>query len=102
MIKLKDLLKESKYAWDRKFGDPLPTFKDVAETHQNKPSVNEAAPKMGGRPGEKELKSISRQLERLKHIDISGRHISKLKSAIDSTKKSVAKIEKIIRMSSTL
>jgi len=38
MIKLKKLLKESKYAWDRKFGDPLPTFKDIAETHQNKPN----------------------------------------------------------------
>ena len=37
MIKLKKILKESKYAWDRKFGAPLPTFKDVAETHQNKP-----------------------------------------------------------------
>ena len=37
MIKLKKILKESKYAWDRKFGDPLPTFKDVMETHQNKP-----------------------------------------------------------------
>ena len=36
MIKLKKILKESKYAWDRKFGDPLPTFKDIAETHQNK------------------------------------------------------------------
>ena len=31
------LLKEDKYAFDRKFGDPLPTFKDVMETHQNKP-----------------------------------------------------------------
>ena len=37
MIKLKKLLKEDKYAFDRKFGDPLPTFKDVMETHQNKP-----------------------------------------------------------------
>ncbi len=36
MIKLKKILKESKYAWDRQFGDPLPTFKDIAETHQNK------------------------------------------------------------------
>ena len=35
MIKLKKILKESKYAWDREFGDPLPTFKDIAETHQN-------------------------------------------------------------------
>ena len=38
MIKLKKLLKESKYAWDRKFGDPLPTFKDVMEKHQTNES----------------------------------------------------------------
>ena len=45
MIKLKKILKESKYAWDRKFGDPLPTFKDIAETHQNKPkeTIKEAS-----------------------------------------------------------
>ena len=45
MIKLKNILKESKYAWDRKFGDPLPTFKDIAETHQNKPkeTIKEAS-----------------------------------------------------------
>ena len=36
MIKLKKLLKESKYAFDRKFGEPLPTFKDVMETHKVK------------------------------------------------------------------
>ena len=36
MIKLKKLLKEDKYAFDRKFGDPLPTFKDLMEIHQNK------------------------------------------------------------------
>jgi hypothetical protein len=49
MIKLKKLLKESKYAWDRKFGDPLPTFKDIAETHQNKPKEiikEESLPKL--------------------------------------------------------
>ena len=45
VIKLKKILKESKYAWDRKFGDPLPTFKDIAETHQNKPkeTIKEAS-----------------------------------------------------------
>ena len=32
MIKLKKLIKES--TWDRKFGEPLPTLKDVAEKHQ--------------------------------------------------------------------
>jgi len=33
MIKLKKILKES--AWDRKFGEPLPTLEDVVEKHQN-------------------------------------------------------------------
>ena len=27
MIKLKKLLQEKKYAWDRKFGEPLPTLR---------------------------------------------------------------------------
>ena len=31
MIKLKKLIKES--AWDRKFGEPLPTLSDVMEKH---------------------------------------------------------------------
>ena len=56
MIKLKKILKESKYAWDRKFGDPLPTFKDIAETHQNKPKeiINE-----GSLPKFEALKDVS-------------------------------------------
>ena len=33
MIKLKELLKESKYAWDRKFGEKLPTLADVQRKH---------------------------------------------------------------------
>ena len=33
MIKLKKLIKES--TWDRKFGEPLPTLKDVVEKHNN-------------------------------------------------------------------
>ena len=47
MIKLKKLIKES--AWDRKFGESLPTFSGVMEKHQNKnrnispeESINEA------------------------------------------------------------
>ena len=32
MIKLKKLVKES--TWDRKFGEPLPTLKDVINKHQ--------------------------------------------------------------------
>ena len=41
MIKLKKLIKEA--AWDREFGEPLPTLKDVAEKHQTeeKESINE-------------------------------------------------------------
>ena len=31
MIKLRELIKES--AWDRKFGEPLPTLEDVMEKH---------------------------------------------------------------------
>jgi DNA-binding transcriptional regulator YhcF (GntR family) len=32
MLKLKNLLSEN--AWDRKFGEPLPTLKDVAKKHK--------------------------------------------------------------------
>ena len=34
MIKLKKLLKEGKYAWDRKFGEPLPTLEDTTRKHE--------------------------------------------------------------------
>ena len=34
MIKLKKLMKES--AWDRKFGEPLPTLEDVVKNHNVK------------------------------------------------------------------
>ena len=40
MKKLKDLLKESK-AWERSFGEKLPTLDSVQKKHQNK--VNEAS-----------------------------------------------------------
>ena len=39
MIKLKKLIKES--AWDRKFGEPLPTLKSEMEKHQSKKVVTE-------------------------------------------------------------
>ena len=41
MIKLKKLIKD--HAWDRKFGEPLPTLEDVVEKHQiiEKPELNE-------------------------------------------------------------
>ena len=33
MIKLRDIIKESKLSFDRKFGEPLPTLKDTMEKH---------------------------------------------------------------------
>tara|TARA_Y100000780_G_C13322383_1_gene278205 strand:+ start:65 stop:376 length:312 start_codon:yes stop_codon:yes gene_type:complete len=36
MIKLKKLLKEQKFAFDRKFGESLPTLSSVIEKHQSK------------------------------------------------------------------
>jgi hypothetical protein len=101
VLKLKKLINENVPGFtSRKFGDPLPTLSDIMKNHQS--VVKEAAPKMREKPGQKELKSIKLQLERLKSIDISGKHASKLKSAISSTQKSISKIENIIRMSSTL
>ena len=38
VIKLKELVNESKYAFDREFGEPLPTFEDVMEKHQTNES----------------------------------------------------------------
>ena len=34
MIKLKKILKESKYTFDRKFGEPLPTLQDTMRRHK--------------------------------------------------------------------
>ena len=39
VIKLKKLINENKYAFDRKFGEPLPTFKGVMKKHQANESV---------------------------------------------------------------
>ena len=39
MLKLKELIKE--HAWDRKFGESLPTLKNVAEKHQSKKVITE-------------------------------------------------------------
>ena len=40
MIKLKKLIKE--HAWDRKFGEPLPTLEDVVEKHQTEETIVES------------------------------------------------------------
>ena len=38
VIKLKKLINENRYAFDRKFGEPLPTFKGVMKKHQTNES----------------------------------------------------------------
>mgnify|MGYP005820237149 CR=1 FL=1 len=38
VIKLKKLIKDQKFAFDRKFGEPLPTFKGVMKKHQTNES----------------------------------------------------------------
>jgi len=67
-----------------------------------KEGVNEAAPKMRAKPGQKELKAIKNKLEALKDIDISTRHYSKLVSALKSAQNAIGKVEKVIQMSSKL
>ena len=40
MIKLKNLIKE--HAWDRKFGEPLPTLEDVVKKHKTEETIVES------------------------------------------------------------
>jgi len=40
MIKLKKLIKE--HAWDRKFGEPLPTLEDVVKKHKPEETIVES------------------------------------------------------------
>ena len=61
MIKLKELIKESKYAFDRKFGDPLPTFKGVMKKHQ----INEG-------------------IDLYSHVKLVQRHLNIFKSNIEA------------------
>jgi hypothetical protein len=53
MIKLKKLLKEQKFAFDREFGEALPTLSSVIKKHQeknedvNEETITEASDKTG-------------------------------------------------------
>jgi len=54
-MKLKSLLKESK-AWDRKFGEPLPTLEDTARAYRLKQeNLNEKA----ATAGDKDVKTVA-------------------------------------------
>jgi|TARA_B100001964_G_scaffold217494_1_gene257599 hypothetical protein len=41
MIKLKELIKENKFAWQRKFGEPLPTIEDTTRRHKGIQKISE-------------------------------------------------------------
>jgi hypothetical protein len=57
MIKLKELIKEERFAFDRKFGEPLPTISSVMKKHQREEiqNLNEVDVSV---KFEKELKSV--------------------------------------------
>ena len=62
MIKLKKLLSEA-YVWDRKFGEPLPTLKDVMEKVQEGPDEQRPADKEVQRLVKAEAKLRERMLK---------------------------------------
>ena len=62
MIKLKKLLSEA-YVWDRKFGEPLPTLKDVMKKVQEGPDEQRPADKEVQRLVKAEAKLRERMLK---------------------------------------
>ena len=62
MIKLKKLLSEA-YVWDRKFGEPLPTLKDVMKKVQEGPDEQRPADKAVQRLVKAEAKLRERMLK---------------------------------------
>ena len=62
MIKLKKLLSEA-YVWDRKFGQPLPTLKDVMKKVQEGPDEQRPADKEVQRLVKAEAKLRERMLK---------------------------------------
>ena len=62
MIKLKKLMSEA-YVWDRKFGEPLPTLKDVMEKVQEGPDDQRPADKEVQRLVKAEAKLRERMLK---------------------------------------
>ncbi len=62
MIKLKELMSEA-YVWDRKFGEPLPTLKDVMEKVQEGPDEQRPADKEVQRLVKAEAKLRERMLK---------------------------------------
>ena len=59
MIKLRELIKE--HAWDRKFGEPLPTLEDVAKKHKTDESgiLYKAGVKKYGKEGMRKIQQAA-------------------------------------------
>ena len=64
--------------------------------------LDEKAPQIKGKPGEKELRSIANKLRTISNIDISSRHKSKLQNSVKKALKAIDEIQGVIRMSSKL
>ena len=84
MIKLKKLIKEN--VWDRKFGEPLPTLKDIAEKHQRKEKqeLNE------GIDLHSHVVLVKSQLERFKD-DLNAKRVDRLIQIVMNTKRTDGK-----------
>ena len=98
MIKLKQILSES--AWNRKFGEPLPTLKDVIEKKND--SVNEGP--QDQRPADKEVQRLIKleaqlrnRMMKLEQIFLRDGNPPSVKLAKDLTKSYKQNVTKFMR-----
>lgn len=98
MIKLKQILSEN--AWDRKFGEPLPTLKDVLEKKND--SVNEGPDEQ--RPADKEVQRIvklegelRKRMQKLEQVFLRDGNPPSVKLAKDLTKSYKQNVTKFMR-----
>tara|TARA_R100000005_G_C4877523_1_gene130812 strand:- start:113 stop:439 length:327 start_codon:yes stop_codon:yes gene_type:complete len=98
VIKLKQILSEN--AWDRKFGEPLPTLKDVLEKKND--SVNEGPDEQ--RPADKEVQRIvklegelRKRMQKLEQVFLRDGNPKSVKLAKDLTKSYKQNITKFMR-----
>ena len=98
MIKLKQILSEN--AWNRKFGEPLPTLKDVLEKKND--SVNEGPDEQ--RPADKEVQRIvklegelRKRMQKLEQVFLRDGNPPSVKLAKDLTKSYKQNVTKFMR-----
>ena len=92
MIKLKKLLSEA-YVWDRKFGEPLPTLKDVMKKVQEGPDEQRPADKEVQRliKAEAKLRERMIKLEQIFLRDARPENVKLAKQLTKSYKETVTK-----------